>query len=687
MTRPGVVILGVCIWALATTATATTFIVPTDDEMVARSGAIVIGTIEGSYVRELDSNIETVYEVRVQRTLKGPPAANGLIRVVSPGGVIADRAVHVDSAAHFRQGERVLLFLTRATLGWQATDMTLGKFRFVQSTKGDRLLVRDMEDVVGWDHHGQPHREKVRREAEFLRFVEERAHGRVAASDYVVEAADVTLQPAPKSEGFEVQANAPFPGYTYVGWVSGQPTRWPNISAGVVFHKRASTNISGLGDGGVSVIQNATASWNNECSSNINLIYGGTTNTASANFDAVRVVEFNDPQGRVSGSWTGAGTIALTFTSFSGTHPYEGRTWWSFSDADVVFQDGFPGTHGAFPTAMTHEIGHGIGWRHSNENHQTDGACNPAVEECTSSAIMNSMSVASLGYTLQTWDINAAQSVYPGGTCGPSCTPPSITQQPVSRTISLGQTASLTVGATGTTPLAYQWYNGTSGNTSSPIGGGGNGATLVVQPPSTRSYWVRVSNSCGAVNSATVTVTVSGCTAPSITSQPQSRTISQGQIASLTVSATGTGLSYQWYNGTSGNTSSPIGGGGNSATLVVQPASTRSYWVRVSNSCGSVNSATATVTVSGCTAPAITAQPQSRTISQGQITSLTVTATGTGLSYQWYNGTSGNTSSPIGGGGNSATLTVQPPSTRSYWVRITNSCGSVNSNTATVFVN
>ena len=33
---------------------ATTVVVPADDEMIGRSSAIVVGTIEGSYVRQLE---------------------------------------------------------------------------------------------------------------------------------------------------------------------------------------------------------------------------------------------------------------------------------------------------------------------------------------------------------------------------------------------------------------------------------------------------------------------------------------------------------------------------------------------------------------------------------------------------------------------------------------------------------
>jgi hypothetical protein len=95
----------------------------------------------------------------------------------------------------------------------------------------------------------------------------------------------------------------------------------------------------------------------------------------------------------------------------------------------------------------------------------------------------------------------------------------------------------------------------------------------------------------------TKTVTINTCTAPTITGQPAPVSTVTGQDASLSVTASGSAtLTYQWYTGNSGNTSSPIGGA-TSANVVVSPAATTSYWVRVTNGCGSADSATVTVTV------------------------------------------------------------------------------------------
>lgn len=418
------------ILAFAAPLFATTFVVPTDTELIEKSDAIVVGTIEGSYVERDGSEIRTVYEMRISRSVKGAAARPGqILRFVSPGGELADEAVVVAGAAHFRQGQRAVLFLIFEEGRWHPTDMTLGRFLFATSTAGERLLVREVDDAAVFDREGRPHREPVRREERFIRFIEERVAGRRPADDYSVEAATVSLAEEPVDQRFALSSNAAvYPPRTYTDNVNGgsgyMPARWPNIAAGVPFHKKADQNISGAPDGGVGAIQSGLAAWTNECGSVINLTYAGTTTTASKNFDTVHVVEYNDPQNRVPGSWGGAGTIATTFTSYGNPHQFAGEQWWSITDADVVFQNGYPATHASFATAMTHELGHAIGWRHSNAHYirnadYTDAPCNSVVEECTSAAIMNAVSGSAYGFTLQPWDVHAAQAVYPGGSCGP----------------------------------------------------------------------------------------------------------------------------------------------------------------------------------------------------------------------------------------------------------------------------
>ena len=86
------------------------------------------------------------------------------------------------------------------------------------------------------------------------------------------------------------------------------------------------------------------------------------------------------------------------------------------------------------------------------------------------------------------------------------------------------------------------------------------------------------------------------------------------------------------------------------------------------------------------TPTAITKQPGSPTVKEGKRAILSVRAKGTGLTYQWYVGTSGKKSKPIK---NATSRTFRTPpleATTSYWVKVTGSLGSVSSKTAVVKV-
>jgi hypothetical protein len=221
-----------------------------------------------------------------------------------------------------------------------------------------------------------------------------------------------------------------------------------------------------------------------------------------------------------------------------------------------------------------------------------------------------------------------------GGTSTVSVCIPHITQQPSGRTITAGSATTLSV-VSDLPAATYQWYTGAAGNTASPVAGG-TSAALTVSPTATRDYWVRVSGPCGqSVDSDAVTVTVAQPTA--ILTQPADASIAVPGTAIFTVAATGTDLAYQWYRGTAGNTSAPVGD--NTTTLVVTPATPTDYWVRVTGAAGMSNSRTAHV--SACTTPGITTQPQGSTIFSGTAATLTAAAhesTGEPLHYQWYAG-------------------------------------------------
>jgi uncharacterized protein (UPF0548 family) len=178
-------------------------------------------------------------------------------------------------------------------------------------------------------------------------------------------------------------------------------------------------------------------------------------------------------------------------------------------------------------------------------------------------------------------------------------TKPSITTQPASVTVTVGQTATFTVAATGAAPLTYQWTkNGTNVGT--------NSATYTTAATTSADNGaqikVTVSNSAGSTPSSTVSLTVNAAaTKPSITTQPVSVTVTVGQTATFTVAATGAApLTYQWTkNGTNVGT--------NSATYTTAATTSSDngaqIQVTVSNSAGSTPSSMVTLTVTSTLPP------------------------------------------------------------------------------------
>ena len=269
---------------------------------------------------------------------------------------------------------------------------------------------------------------------------------------------------------------------------------------------------------------------------------------------------------------------------------------------------------------------------------------------------------------------------------GTPATAPSITTQPLSRSIAVGQTATFTVAAAGTAPLTYQWSK------NSTVIAGATSASYTTAAATTAddgsAFTVVVENAAGSITSsgATLTITASAATAPSITTQPVSQSAAVGQTATFTVSAGGTApLTYQWRKNSTGIV-------GATAASYTTPATTSAdnaalFSVVVSNSAGSTTSSTATLTVTQPVAavPVITVQPLSRSVTAGQSAMFSVAATGsTPLSYQWR-----KNAIPIAGATSSSyttAATVTGDTGSAFSVVVTNTAGSVTSTNAVLTV-
>ncbi len=85
-------------------------------------------------------------------------------------------------------------------------------------------------------------------------------------------------------------------------------------------------------------------------------------------------------------------------------------------------------------------------------------------------------------------------------------------------------------------------------------------------------------------------------------------------------------------------------------------------------------------------APSIITQPISQEVQSGTALVLSVTATGDDLSYQWYEGNSGDVTNPIAGATDGTIDTGILTESRNFWVAVTGTGGSADSDTAVITV-
>jgi len=300
-------------------------------------------------------------------------------------------------------------------------------------------------------------------------------------------------------------------------------------------------------------------------------------------------------------------------------------------------------------------------------------------------------------------------------------TAPAITSQPVASTICATQNSSFTVAATGSS-LTYQWQVSTAG-CAGPWSNLANGApysgvttaTLSITGATTAingyGYRCVVTGVCAPLTATSNCALLTVNTPVNITTQPVNSTICAGQNTSFIVAATGSGLTYQWQESTNGGgtwnniTNGGIYGGATTTTLALTgvTAGMNNYQYRciVSGAagCSAANSTAGILTVN--TAAAITAQPANSTICVSQTTLFSVTATGTGITYQWQESTTGcgGPWANVANGGvysgattNTLTLTGVPTGMTGYGYRCivtgtcapaaTSNCGLLTVNTA-----
>lgn len=222
--------------------------------------------------------------------------------------------------------------------------------------------------------------------------------------------------------------------------------------------------------------------------------------------------------------------------------------------------------------------------------------------------------------------------------------PLQILSNPESVTISTGDDAELSITASSSDTIHYQWYKNDQAIS------GATEPSLHIEAATEQdsaNYKVALNDGITTLYSSSASITV--LAAFEITEHPLSQTTSSGQNVTFSVSTEGSlSLSYQWYKNNDAIS------GATSASYTITSAtqsSSADYHVRVSNGLTTVTSETAHLEV--VAGLEITENPVPVIIYSNNTATLSVSAqSGLPISYQWYKG--GNAIA----GSNSNTLSI-----------------------------
>lgn len=235
---------------------------------------------------------------------------------------------------------------------------------------------------------------------------------------------------------------------------------------------------------------------------------------------------------------------------------------------------------------------------------------------------------------------------------------PLITSHPQSTTLCSGSATTFCVTATGSN-LIYQWQSSpTCVGPWTNIAGAISSCYTLTGVSTNAAYKCVVSNTCASgISSNCATVIV--VTTVSIITQPNNVTACAGTTTSFTVAGSGSGIIYQWQLSIDGGAVYNNITGANLATYTITGVSlamnNNKYRCQLSNATcttpGVSNASTLTVN----SVPSITTNPQDATICIGGSNTFSVSASGTGIVYQWQVSADGGiTYNNIGGATGSA---------------------------------
>jgi len=253
---------------------------------------------------------------------------------------------------------------------------------------------------------------------------------------------------------------------------------------------------------------------------------------------------------------------------------------------------------------------------------------------------------------------------------------PDIDFQPSSQSATPGSSIGVGVGITTNTfhPI-YQWYQGVSGDTSSPIAGATDSFYQSPALTQNTSYWVRVGNGVNYTDSNTAIITVLPQVDTPVASIPAGNFVT-GATENITLSCDSPGSSIFYAIGSS-NFTAYAGG-----TISISTNTTLSINATAPGMLASQTGGGVYAFYSAAPTLAATHSNYAQTTNFGYTMQFYQFANNA-TTYQWYEGLSGDTSNPVPRA--TAHNFFPPPvlTSTNYWMRAANPVGSVDSPTFT----
>jgi hypothetical protein len=414
-----------CLLCAVQFASATTVIIPTDDDLIIGARAIVrakVLSVSSSFDQQ--DRIYTYITLRVREVIKGRITDRRIV-IKEPGGQVGSQGTTIFGAPQFKPDEEVFLYLDTWNDGsLRVHQMFLGKFTVIADPQtGRSIVVRDGPDANTVVLNAQMHEEHFRGAitdrcelSAYTRMIKRRlaANSQRAVEFEQSHYAGVSILARPP-EYSRVPGRGFQPQFTFI---TNPPVRWfePDDGAPVVF----TINMDGAPN--PQVLDDITASmdaWSNLQGCSIRVVVGGTGEVCYAR--NLNSMVFNNCDGQFSPSPFCAGVLAIGGLSWSAgqTKVVNGMTFTAANTGHISFNP-YAGCvyddHCQVREIATHELGHALGLGHSWNPCSTCGLPSDAQRDATMYGIAHFDGRCA---SLRQDDINGILFMYPVTIGGP----------------------------------------------------------------------------------------------------------------------------------------------------------------------------------------------------------------------------------------------------------------------------